>query len=35
MPKFVDPGDPLSFQETMWKKGYKCQEDDWLSYVED
>jgi hypothetical protein len=35
MPKFVDPGDPPSFQETMWKKGYKCQEDDWLSYVED
>jgi hypothetical protein len=26
MPKFVDPGDPPSFQETMWKKGYKCQE---------
>jgi hypothetical protein len=35
MPKFVDPGDPPSFQETMWKKGYKCQEDDWLSYVEE
>jgi len=35
MPKFVDPSDPPSFQETMWKKGYKCQEDDWLSYVED
>jgi len=35
MPKFVDPGDPPSFQETMWKKGYKCQEADWLSYVED
>src|SRR5215207_10338776 len=34
MPKFVDPGDPPSFQETMWKKGYKCQEDDWLSYTE-
>jgi hypothetical protein len=26
MPKFVDPDDPPSFQETMWKKGYKCQE---------
>ena len=35
MPKFVDPGDPLSFQETMWEKGYKCQEDDWLTYVRD
>jgi len=35
MPKFVDPGDPPSFQETMWKKGYKCQEDDWLSYTEE
>ena len=35
MPKFVDPGDPPSLQETMWKKGYKCQEADWLSYVED
>jgi hypothetical protein len=33
--KFVDPGDPPTFQETMWKKGYKCQEDDWLSYVRD
>jgi hypothetical protein len=33
MPKFVDPQDPPSFQETLWKKGYKCQEDDWLSYV--
>jgi DNA-binding response OmpR family regulator len=27
MPKFVDPGDPPSFQETMWKKGYKCHPD--------
>jgi hypothetical protein len=35
MPKFVDPGDPPSFQETMWKKGYKCQEDDWLLYAEE
>jgi hypothetical protein len=35
MPKFVDPGDPPSFQETMWKKGYKCQEDDWLLYTEE
>jgi hypothetical protein len=35
MPKFVDPGDPPSFQETMWKMGYKCQEDDWLSYIEE
>jgi hypothetical protein len=35
MPKFVDPGDPPSFQETMWKKGYKCQEEDWLSYTEE
>jgi hypothetical protein len=35
MPKFVDEGDPLSFQETMWKKGYKCQEDDWLMYTEE
>src|SRR5215218_1102950 len=35
MPKFVDEGDPPSFQETMWKKGYKCQEDDWLSYIEE
>jgi len=35
MAKFVDPGDPPSFQETMWKKGYKCQEDDWLMYTEE
>lgn len=35
MPKFADPQDPPSFQETMWKKGYKCQEEDWLSYVRD
>jgi lysozyme family protein len=35
MPKFVDPSDPPSFQETMWQKGYICQEDDWLSYVRD
>jgi len=35
MPKFVDPQDPPSFQEAMWKKGYKCQEEDWLSYVGD
>jgi hypothetical protein len=35
MPKFADPQDPPSFQETMWKKGYKCQEEDWLPYVGD
>ena len=27
MPKFVEPGAPPSFQETMWKKGYKCHPD--------
>ncbi len=35
MPKFVDPEDPPSFQETMWKQGYKCQRDDWQTYVTD
>ena len=33
MPKFVDPGDPPSFQETMWKKGHKCQGADWQDFV--
>jgi hypothetical protein len=35
MPKFVDPGDPPSFQETMWKKGYKCQGVNWQEFVAD
>jgi len=35
MPKFVDPGDLASFQETMWKKGYKCVGGDWQEYYSD
>jgi hypothetical protein len=34
MPKFVDPGDPPSFQETMWKKGYKCHPDHWRALID-
>lgn len=32
-PEFVDPGDPPSFQETMWQKGYRCTGDDWNDFV--
>jgi hypothetical protein len=35
MPKFVDPGDPPSFRETMWKKGYECQGTDWQDFVKE